>query len=150
MHPFVHLSIVFGWYTALQCRSSMSSNSLVFHTSGGISLSPVAFLIWIFLSTESSSSCINCPILMSSWYLIIFVIGSFVTFGGFPSKFWKCYFHRCIRSSWLVAFSLAFAVHFLLLTLFIVCYATLDCLSWTKSLIFSDFVCILFVLLGIR
>ena len=31
MHPFVHLSIVFWLYTALQCQSSMLSNSLVFH-----------------------------------------------------------------------------------------------------------------------
>ena len=39
MHPFSHLSIWFWLYTALQCRSSMSSNCLVFHTSGGIVLS---------------------------------------------------------------------------------------------------------------
>ena len=55
MHLFVHLSIVFWLYTALQYRSSMSSNSLVFHTSGGISSSPPAFLFKIFLNTESSS-----------------------------------------------------------------------------------------------
>ena len=42
----------------------MSSNSLVFHTSGGISSSPAAFLFLIFLSTESSSSCVKCPSLM--------------------------------------------------------------------------------------
>ena len=40
MHPFIHLSIGFWLYTVLQCRSSMSSNCLVFHTSGGISSSP--------------------------------------------------------------------------------------------------------------
>ena len=45
-------------------------------------------------------------------------IGSFVTFRGFPYKFSKCCFHRCIYSSWLVAFSLALAVLFLLLTSF--------------------------------
>ena len=44
MHPFVHLSIVFWLYTALQCQSTMSSNSLVFHTYGGISSSLAAFL----------------------------------------------------------------------------------------------------------
>ena len=74
----------------------------------GISSSPVAFLFLIFLSTVSSSSCVNRPSLMSSWLLNIFVIGSCLTFGGFPSKLPKCSFHRCIRSSWLVAFSLAF------------------------------------------
>ena len=64
MHPFVHLSIGFWLYTALQCQSSMSSNCLVFYTSGGISSSPTAFLFLIFLSTESSSSCVNDPSLM--------------------------------------------------------------------------------------
>ena len=34
MHPFFHLSIVFWLYTALQYQSSLSSNFLVFHTSG--------------------------------------------------------------------------------------------------------------------
>ena len=140
MHPFVHLSIVFWLYIALQFWSSMLSNSLVFHTSGGISSSPAAFLFLIFLSTKSSF-CVNCPSLMSNCLLIIFVIGSCVTFGGFPSKFSKCCFHRCIRSSWLVAFSLAFAVLFLLLTLFTVCHAILDCLSSTKSLILLIWFC---------
>ena len=42
MHHFIHLSIGFWLYTALQCRSSMSSNCLVFHTSGGISSNPAA------------------------------------------------------------------------------------------------------------
>ena len=40
-----------------------------------------------------------------------------------------------IRSSWLVALSLAFAVLFLLITSFAVCQAILDCLSSTESLI---------------
>ena len=74
MHPFIHLSIGFWLYTALQCRSSMSSNCLVFHTSGGISSSPAAFLFLIFLRTESSSSCVNGPSLMSNCLLIILVI----------------------------------------------------------------------------
>ena len=134
MHPFVHPSIVFWLYTALQCQNSMSSNCLVFHTSGGISSSPASFLLSIFLSTESSS-CVNCPSLMSSCLLIILVIGSCVTFRGFPSNFSKCWFHSCIRSSWLVVFSLTFTEFFLLLTSFTVCHAILDCLSSTESLI---------------
>ena len=44
----------------------MSSNCLVFHTSGGISSSPAACLFLIFLSTESSSSGVNGPSLMSN------------------------------------------------------------------------------------
>ena len=133
MHPFIHLSIGFWLYTALQCLSSMSLNCLVFHTFGGISLSPAAFLFLIFLITESSS-CVNGPSLMFNYLLIVLVIGSCVTFRG-------C-FHRCIRSCWLVAFSLAFTVLFLLLTSFTICHAILDCLSSTESLILSIWFCI--------
>ena len=115
----------------------MLSNCLVFHISGGISSSPAAFLFLIFLNTESSSSRVNGPSLMSNCLLIIFGIGSWVTFGGFPSRFWKCCFHSLIRSYWFVAFRLALAVLFLLLTSFIVCCAILDCLSSTESLILS-------------
>ena len=152
MHPFIHLSIGFWLYTALQCRSSMTSNCLVFHTSGGISSSPAAFLFLIFLRTESSSSCVNGPSLMSNCLLIILVIGSCVIFGGFPSKFSKCCFHSFILSCWFAAFSFALAVFFLLLTSFIVCQAILDCLSSTESLIlsiwfwmysFCSFICLL-------
>ena len=78
----------------------MSSNCLVFHTSGGISSSPAAFLFLIFLRTESSSSCVNGPSLMPNCLLIILVIGSCVIFGGFPSKFSKCCFHSFILSCW--------------------------------------------------
>ena len=140
MHPFVHLSIVFWLYTALQCQSSMSSNYLVFHTSGGISSSPAAFLFLIFLSTESSS-CVKCPSLISSCLQIILVIGSCVTFGGFPKKFSKCCFYMCVRSSRLVAFCLVFIVIFLLLTLLTVYHAILDCLSSTESLILLIWFC---------
>ena len=49
----------------------MSSNFLVFHNSGGISSIPAAFPFLIFLSTESSSSQVNCPSLMSNCLLII-------------------------------------------------------------------------------
>ena len=86
---------------------------------------------------------------MSNCLLKILVIGSCVTFRGFPSKFLKCCFHRFIRSCWLVGFSLAFVVLFLLLTSFIVCYAILDCLSSTESLILSIWFCMYSVLFGI-
>ena len=115
----------------------MSLNCLVFHTSGGISSSPAIFLFLIFLSTELSSSCVNDPSLISDCLQIILVIGSCITFRGFPSKFSKCCFHNCIHFSWLVAFSLAFAVLFLLLTSFTVCHAILDCLSSIKFVILS-------------
>ena len=99
------------------------------------------FLFLIFLSIESSSSWVNGPSLMSNCLLIILMISSWVTSGGFPSKLSKCCFHRCIRSCWLVAFSLALAVLFLLLTSFIVCHVILDCLSSTESLILSIWFC---------
>ena len=120
----------------------MSLNCLVLHTSGGISSSPAAFLVLIFLSAELSSSRVNSPSLMSNCLLIILVIGSCVTFSGFPSRFSKCCFHSFILSCWFVAFSLALAVLFLLLTSFIVCHAILDCLSSTESLILSIWFCI--------
>ena len=119
----------------------MSSNYLVFHTSGGISSSPVAFLFLIFLRTELSSSLVNGPSLMSNCLLIILVIGSFVTFSGFPSRFSKCCFHSFTLSCWFAAFNFALAVIFLLLTSFIVCQAILDCLSSTESLILSIWYC---------
>ena len=115
----------------------MSSNCLVFHTSGGISSSPAVFLFLIFLSTESNSSRVNGPSLMSNCLQIILVIGSCVTFGGFPSRYSKCCFHSFILSYWFVAFNLALCVLFLLLTSLIICHAILDCLSSTESLILS-------------
>ena len=69
------------------------------------------------------------------------MIGLCVTFGGFPCRFSKCCFHSFILSCWFVAFSLALAVVFLLLTSFIVCQAILDCLSSTESLILSIWFC---------
>ena len=87
----------------------MSSNSLVFHTFGGISSSPTAFLFLIFLNTESSSTCVNCPNLISNCLQIILVIGSCATFGWFPSKFSKCCFYNCIRSFLVGSFQLSFS-----------------------------------------
>ena len=116
VQPFVHLSIMFWLYTALQYRSSMSSNFLVFHTSGDISSSPAAFLFLIFLSTTSSCPWVNYLSLTSNW-LLIFVIGLSVTLRDFHI-FLKCSFHMCIRSSWLAAFNLALGVLFLSLTQF--------------------------------
>ena len=113
------------------------ANCLVFHTSVGISSKPAAFLFLIFLSSKLSSSRVNGPSLMSNCFLIILVIGSCVTFGGFPSRFTKCCFHSFIRSCKLVAFSLALVVLFLQLSSFIVCYTILDCLSSAESLILS-------------
>ena len=48
VHNFVHLTFVFWLYTALQCRSSMWSNSLVFHTSSGYFIKPCYFLTFNF------------------------------------------------------------------------------------------------------
>ena len=118
---------------ALQCRCKMSSNCLDFHTSEGISSSPAAFLVLIF---SVPSRILFGPSLISNCLLIIFVIGSCIIFRGFLHKFSKS-FYRCIRSCWLVAFSLALIVLFLLLTSFNVCHAILDCLTSTELLILS-------------
>ena len=77
---------------------------------------------------------------MSNCFLISLGIGSCVTFGEFPSKFSKC-FHNFIRFPWLVTFSLAFAVVYLLVTSFTVCHAILDCQSSTESLILLIWFC---------
>ena len=78
---------------------------------------------------------------MSNCLLIILVIGSFVTFGGFPSRFSKCCFLSFTLSCWFAAFNFALAVLFLLLTSFIVCQVILDSLSSTESLILSIWFC---------
>ena len=65
---------------------------------GSISSSLAAFLFLIFLSTESSSSCVNCLSLMPNCLLIILAIGLCVILGRFLSKFSKCCFRSCIRS----------------------------------------------------
>ena len=111
----------------MHCRSSISSNCLVFPTSGGISSSPAAFLFLILLRTESSSL-VKGPSFTSNCLLIILVIGSSVISGGFPSRFLKCCSHSFTLSCWLAAFNFALAVLFLPLTSFIVCQAILDCL----------------------
>ena len=129
MQTFVHLWIIFHLYTALQNRRSMSSNSPVFHSFGGISSKPEALLFLIFVRTTLSSSWLNCPSLTSGWWLIIFVIGFSVTLGEFLSRFFKHSFPVCIRSSWLAAFSLALAMLFFLLTSLTVSHAIQDCLS---------------------
>ena len=104
---------------------------------GGISSSPAAFIFLIFLSSESSSSKVNSPSFMSNCFLKIHVIGLCETFGGFPRRFSKCCFLSFILSCWVLAFSLALVVLFLLLTSFIVCQAIFDSLSSTESLILS-------------
>ena len=65
---------LFSLYTVLQNQNNKSSNFWVFHTSGGILSRPAAFLFLIFLSTLLSFSRVNCPSMMSSWLLAIFVI----------------------------------------------------------------------------
>ena len=137
MLSFVHLFIVFWLYMALQYQSSMLLNSLVFHTSGGISSSPAAFLFLIFLSAESSSSCVNCPSLMSNSLLIILMIGPFVTFGGFLSKFSKCCFHSCILFFLAVGsqFSFCSAFHSAYFIYRLPCYPRLSIFNKVSNLI---------------
>ena len=117
MQPLVHFSIMFWLYTALHYQSNRSSNFLVFHTSGGFSSRPAAFLFLVFVNTTSSYPWVNCLSLIFSW-LFIFMIGLSATLGDFLSRFLKCSFHMCIRSSWLAVFSSTLEVFFLLLTSF--------------------------------
>ena len=119
----------------------MTLNCLVFHTSRKISSSPAAFLFLIIQSTELSFSSVNGPSLMSNCLLIILVICSCVTFDGFSSRVWKCCFDSFIRSCWFVAFILALAELFFLLTSFIVYHAILDCQSSTEFLILFIWCC---------
>ena len=107
-----------------------------FATSCGNSSRLAAFRLLIFASTTSSSPCVNCASLMFTWLLTIFEIGSSVNFGDFPSRFLKCTFLKCIRSSWLAAFSLNLAVLVFFLTSFtaysaIIYYLSLILLIWT-------------------
>ena len=108
---FFQLSLVFWLYTALQYRSSKSSNFLtllVFHQNRQLS----CFFL-IFDRTTSSSRGVNCSRWMSSCLLIIFVINLSVTLGNFPNRFLKCSFYMCVRYSRLATFSLALEVLFL-------------------------------------
>ena len=76
--PWISLQII-----VLQYRRSMLSNFLVFHTWVGYFMKTCSFPVFNF----SSSSCVNCPSFISSYLLLIFVIGlgSSVSFGDFPS-----------------------------------------------------------------
>ena len=88
-----------------------------------------------FIKTNSfpvfKFACIHCLSLISSLLLIIFMIGLSVSIRGFPSKFLKYSFHKCILSSWLVVFNLVLGG----LISFTVCHAIQYCLSSTKFLI---------------
>ena len=107
----------------------------------------LSYFWWYFIKLCSfsifnsikSSSCVNCPSLMSNCLLIILVVGSCVTFGAFLSKFLKCCFHSCIHSSWLVAFTACL--------LRLPCYPRLPIFNWVTNLIVRF--CMYSVLLGI-
>ena len=130
MQLFVNPSIVFCLVTKLK----LVINFFVFHTSGCILSRPAAFLLLLFLTTMLSSSPVNYPSWMSIWLLIILGIGLSVTLGEFPSRFLKCYFHICIYSSGLAAFSFTLEVFFLLFTSFSVYHAIHNCLPSTELL----------------
>ena len=117
----------------------MSSNCLVFHTSGGISSSSAVFLFLVFLRNDSSSSWLNSPSLMSNCSLIILVIGSCVTFVGFLADF-EMLFPQFYSFLLVCSFQFCFGCA-LLLNWFIVCQAILDCLSSTESLVLSIWFC---------
>ena len=89
----------------------------------------VAFLLWIFFSTMSSSSSTNCLRLMSCWSLIISLVGLSIISRGFLRNFLKCSFYFRSLSSWLAAFSFALEVLFLPHTSFSVCHINCDSLQ---------------------
>ena len=90
LHPSVYRILIIDCYSVgAVCRRIVWSR--------GISSNTAAFLFLNFLCTESSSSWVNGPSLMSNCLLIILLIGSGVTFGGFPSRFSKCCFHCFIH-----------------------------------------------------
>ena len=99
---------------------------------------PTIFMFLIIVRTTSSSSRVNSPILISSW------LGLSVTLRYFLIRFLKWSLHICIRSPWLVAFSLALKVFFFLLTLFTVCRTIQDCISSEFLIYWSALECILF------
>ena len=106
------------------------SNSLLTSPSAsdhGENSSPKLF-VWFRAKTYKGIVCLV-------GHLHSVTIGLCVTSGEFPRKFSKSCFYSCVRSSWLAAFSLAFAVFFLLLSSFTVCHTILDCQSSTESLI---------------
>ena len=154
MYPFIHLSIWFWLYTALQCQSSMSSNCLVFHTSEGISSSPAAFLFLSFLSTESSpfeytvlvwcliaywveSLWVYGPSLMSNCLLIILMIGSWVTSEEFLSKFSKVLFPQVYSILLADSFQFNFggALPFAHFVYSLPCYPRSSIFNWVSNLI---------------
>ena len=104
-----------------------------------------------FFNTEISSYPVNCPSLICSWLLIIFLWRFLICLEGFPCRFLKCSFHFKSLSSWLVALSFALLVCFLPLISFSVFYPNHGGLSSTKfqilliwPWIFSSFVwCVL-------
>ena len=91
-HAFVHL-IVFWLYTALHIEVVSRQISLTSISSGRISSRTAAFLLLIFDNTTLYSSCETRPSLMSLW-LIIFVIGLSVTFGGFSKQILEMFFRH--------------------------------------------------------
>ena len=130
----------------LQNQRCKLSNFLVFYISGSISSRPAAFLFLIFLSTSLNSSWINSPMTIFSWPLIIFRIGLFVTLGKLPSRFLKCSFHICIRSSWLASFTFSLWLFFFcsIHSLFVIVYLLPSFLFYCFNLEY-----ILFVIFGV-
>ena len=83
---------------------------------------------WYFIETGSF------PVFNFGLYYVEFILRK-LTLGDFLIRFLKYSFHICIRSSWLVAFTLAHEVLFFLHTSFTLCHAIRDCLSSNKVLI---------------
>ena len=137
MQPFVHLSFVFWLHTVLQYQSSRLSNFLVFHTYGGVSSRPTAFLLFnFFVSTTLSSSWVNWPTLMSIYN---FRNRFICNFRGFYKQILEMIFPHVY--SFFLAGSFQFSYGGALpLILFIYClprYSRLSIFYWIYALISS-------------
>ena len=128
---FFHLSLCFGYIRRFSIGEESHWFFFVFHSSSR----SAAFHFLIFVSTMLSSFWVNCPTLVSTWLLMIFVIGLSVAWGEFLRWFLKYSFHICICSSRLAVFSLALVLIFLLLIALTFCRTIQDCLSSIEFLI---------------
>ena len=94
-----------------------------------------SFSVLILVCITSNYSWVNCPSLMSRCLLIIFEIGLSVNLKVFSSRLLKCFFHICIRYSWLAACNVALDEIILLLTSFTVYHDIRHRLALTDFLI---------------
>ena len=115
----------------------MSSNTLVFQTSGSISSLPAAFIFLFFQYNVKVSLCKTCSFDVLSAIDIFGNKDFSVIYGGFPIRFLKRYFYLRSISFWRAAFCIVLYVLFYLLTSFSFFFDIYHYLSPTKFLLLS-------------